>query len=96
MAPIFKDGDAAHEIFRLWREELGTDPEDRLRVAIVRGINKAKPYSYRVVIGSSPEAALRRRGTHYAVFVSRLNTMEPSSNVLELLRWKRAHRRPRR
>lgn len=81
MAPIFRDAVAAGQIFALWRKELGVeDTEERLRVTIVRGINKTNPYAYRLVIGSNPTLGFTREDIKFAVMVFRLNTMNPSTD----------------
>ncbi len=81
LAPTFKDQEAAIQIFKQWRSELGVrDESELLRISIVRGINKKKPYWYRVVIGSNPNASLSSSNIRYAVFVNRIHTMEPSSD----------------
>jgi hypothetical protein len=81
LAPTFKDQEAARQIFAQWRSELGVrDESELLRISIVRGINKKKPYWYRVVIGSNPNASLSSSNIRYAVLVNRIHTMEPSSD----------------
>jgi hypothetical protein len=81
LAPVFDDATASGEIFRLWHEDLGDrDEKERLRVTIIRGVNKNQPYSYRVVFNVNPDAALRDSGTGLAVMVARVHTMEPSSH----------------
>ncbi|MEX2598585.1 MAG: hypothetical protein WD533_02905 [Dehalococcoidia bacterium] len=62
-----------------WRKELGSyDEKERLRVTIIRGINKTNPNSYRVVLGVN--AGDFRPDIKYAVMISRAQTMEPSSD----------------
>lgn len=81
LALVFKNAEAAATIFRKWREEFGSDDDNEvLRVCIIRHIHKAKPYSYRVVIGMHPEVAFRGGDTKRAVMVSRINTMGPISD----------------
>ncbi len=81
IALLFKDQLAAGEIFAEWRKELGQhDKDERLRLTIVRGINRKRPLSYRVVIGTNPTKDAFREGVRY-VMISRLHTMEPSTDV---------------
>ncbi len=81
LALLFRNGDAAKRIFEYWRAELGPeDAAEKLRICIIRGINKAKPYAYRVVIGANPKASAGHAGAQYLVLVSRANTMDPSTN----------------
>jgi hypothetical protein len=82
LIPIFTNPDAAKEIFMHWRNELGSeDTTERLRVAIVRGIDKNNPYWYRVLIGSDPNSSRSDSGVRYVIFVARINTMEPNSST---------------
>jgi hypothetical protein len=91
LAIAFKDGQVGTEIFRLWRSELGDcDEQEKLRVVIVRGIDKANPHSYRVAIGSNPVVGFSRENVRYAAFVSRINKMEPDSSA-NLERFLRAY-----
>lgn len=78
---LFKDGAAAGEIFSEWRKELGQrDKNERLRLSIVRGINRKNPFSYRVVIGTNPSEDSFRTGVRY-LMISRLNTMNASTDI---------------
>ena len=80
-APIFRDGNAAEQIFSLWREELGgRDTDERLRISVVCGISQENPFAYRVIIGSNPTSSIPGNDIEYVAMVCRLNTMEPSSN----------------
>ena len=46
LALLFKDQQAARQIFREWRQELGAEDEkDRLRISIIRGIDQKSPLS---------------------------------------------------
>lgn len=82
IAPMFRDGEAAGQIFALWRKELGDrDTEERLRITIIRGISKKNPYAYTVVIGSNPKALPLEDDKRLLAVVGRLNTMEPTSDT---------------
>jgi hypothetical protein len=82
LALMFKNEEAAKKIFTFWSSELGRrDPDARLRVAIVRGINAANPHWYRVLIGSSPNSELGTGDVRYFAFVGRINTMQPDSGT---------------
>jgi hypothetical protein len=79
---MFSNPDAAKQIFECLRSDLGArDAEERLRIAIVRGVNKGNPTWYRVVLGTSLDSELRKRGTRYVVSTSRISTMTPDSNA---------------
>jgi hypothetical protein len=93
---IFRDSDAAKQIFQFLSEEVGgRGSEERLRVSIVRGISGRNPHWYRVLIGSDPTSDLREQDVRFFVSVSRINTMEAASgaNLERFLRsyekWKR-------
>ena len=78
---IFRNPQAARQIFREWREELGAEDEkDRLRVSIIRGIDQKNPLKYRVAIGANMATAFARPGVRFATINFRLNTMNPSSD----------------
>src|SRR5262249_28781836 len=73
--------EAGSGIFEQWRNELGTvDRKNRLRLTIIRGINKKKVHAYRVVIGSNPETSCSADDSRLLFMVARINTMEPSSD----------------
>ena len=81
LALVFKDPEAATKIFRAWRLELGTqDNDDKLRVSIIRGIDKENPFNYRVVIGANMPAASAEPDARYISIFFRINTMEPASD----------------
>ena len=81
LALAFSNKEVGVQIFNFWRDELGTDDkEERLRIAIVRGVSDAEPYAYRVVVGSNPDYRLEK-SVQYGVFVSRVHTMHPNSGA---------------
>jgi hypothetical protein len=76
----FKDIDAGKQIFEFWNRELGIDdPQEKLRIVIVRGINEAEPFAYRVLLGSNPDAELT--SVRYAAIASRINTMHAKTDT---------------
>jgi hypothetical protein len=81
LALMFKNTDAAGEIFTEWRKELdSTDKDEKLRLTIIQGISRENKYAYRVSISTNPDAALSRPDIKYAIMVGRVNTMEPLSD----------------
>lgn len=49
---IFNNAKAALQIFEGWREDFGmTDEARKLRICVVRGIDRSHPHAYRVIIG---------------------------------------------
>ena len=50
----FENKDAAAKIFQGWRKQLGTeDKENKLRISILKGIDRSNPAWYRVVVGTN-------------------------------------------
>lgn len=77
---IFSDAEPAREIFKHWRDEIGEiDREERLRVAVVRGIDRERPRAYRVIIGSEPTSYPFR--TPFVNFVHRVHTMSADTPI---------------
>ena len=94
IALLFKDQNAGAEIFAEWRKELGQqDKSERLRLTIVRGINRKRPLSYRVVIGTNPTKGAFREGVKYFM-MSRLHIMDPSTDVNLNTFLRQLHARP--
>ena len=54
----FRNKDAAEKIFQGWRKQLGSnDKENRLRVTILKGIERANPAAYRVFVSTNIDAS---------------------------------------
>lgn len=83
IAPVFRDRDAAAEIFMEWRRELGADDgQDRIRVSVVRGISAANPHAYRIVIGADMAATVfEKNSAKFVMTVFRVCQMDPKSSV---------------
>jgi len=82
LAPIFLNQDAGQQIFAHWRKELGPqDQEERLRVTIIRGVDRSNPHAYRVVIGSNLPDRFMEDAKRLVFMVSRCNTMAPTSDA---------------
>jgi hypothetical protein len=81
-APFFKDADAAGDIFLHWRNDLGVEDEkDRLRLTVIRGVNRAKPFAYRVVVGVNPLTMRSRPSVNQFAMIIRWNMMEPPNGI---------------
>lgn len=64
-------------IFNELRTKLGEiDENEHLRVAIVTGVDKKQPSSYKVVISANPNLIKNAQGGQF-VFVARINRMDP-------------------
>lgn len=89
MALVFQNIDAARKIFRGWRKKVGpVDREGWIQVTVITGINRERPFDYRVAIGVS-ERHWRKSGSGHRVFamVNRMHDMNPSSDRnLQVLR----------
>ena len=82
IAPTFGDAEAAKQIFAGWRKDLGErDAKEQLTLSIIRGISRANPHAYRVVIGSNLGVGSPWPKIRYWVMLARVNTMEPASPV---------------
>lgn len=72
---VFENRGAGEEIFRQWRSELGDiDKQEQLRLSVLRGIDKARPYAYRVIVGSNLDSRLP--DTRYAMLINRIHTID--------------------
>lgn len=64
-------------IFNELRSKLGEiDENEHLRVAIVTGVDKKQPSSYKVVISANPNLIKNTQGSQF-LFVARINRMVP-------------------
>jgi len=82
MALLFRNPKAAIEIFQGWREDLGDeDQENRLRIAVIRGVSVSHPAHYRVVIGTELDAVPPKVDpvNGRTLMVSRIHIMEPAT-----------------
>jgi hypothetical protein len=80
-APVFMNAGAAGKIFSGWRKDFGeVDLTDRLRVTVIRGIRKDRPYWYRVIFGGNPTISPGITDVRLQVIMARVHTMEPSSD----------------
>ncbi len=80
----FQNGEAGKAIFRELIEKLGSDDkQDRLRLSIITGLNKAFPNKYGVVIGSNlPDDGELKTGREI-VSISRVHHMD-NTNPMNL------------
>jgi hypothetical protein len=75
LALVFKDRQAAEDIFRRWRERFGdADESDEIYLAIVRGISTEYPHDYTVLVTS-------RRPSAKATVIAQMNDMHPQSSA---------------
>jgi hypothetical protein len=78
---VFRDRDSGSEIFRQWIKELGeVDVEEKLRVLVVRSIDKKQPHAYRIVLGSNPTVYnLEKRYFTYMYRVHKMDAVTPKN-----------------
>ena len=78
----FRNGEAGRKIFKGWRERIGTsDDQNRIRVSIITGIDKAHPHAYRVVISSNlPNPKDATSATQFMA-VGRVQRMDAETSV---------------
>lgn len=81
MALGFDDGNAARAIFADWRAKLGEiDREDRIRISILTGVDRANPNHYSVVVGSNLVESENGPRIKYFASVSRIHRVEPPTS----------------
>jgi hypothetical protein len=80
LALVFENAEAAKTIFARWHRELGRiDEKEKLRIAVVTGLDRNHPSHYAVVVGPNlPQYAQGSAGDRI-VMISRINRMTPSS-----------------
>ena len=90
----FDNQETGKVIFQNWRKQLGDEDEnDVVRVAIIRGLSKSRPFQYAVVIGANV-IHLRSFPESTFTLVSRINRMSPPSdeNLNNVLQWFEQHK----
>lgn len=76
----FADDEAGIAIFNEWRTRTGrVDSDNRLRVAIITGVDTNKPFSYSVIIGPNLKLTEENQD-RLGIFVSRVNRMIPTDH----------------
>jgi hypothetical protein len=74
----FRNRDAAEKIFQGWRKQLGSeDKENRLRVTILKGIERANPAAYRVFVSTNINPGEDTK--LFVMMVGRHQTMTPTT-----------------
>lgn len=69
------------EIFAEWIKDVGNkDVEDRIKIGIIKGIRKDKPYWYRVIVGSDRVPKTGNKELILFQNIYRLHTMEAESH----------------
>ncbi|AZG78179.1 hypothetical protein [Methylocystis rosea] len=77
----FAERDPAVAIFRAWRERFGDrDTDNKLRIAIITGINISNPAAYAVIVGPNMDRVRSTARNNIVGFVSRVNVMTPKDS----------------
>lgn len=86
---MFENGETGKKIFEDWKIKLGKgDSDKRLRISIIRGIDKNQPHNYRVVV--SANIANRKFSSQKSFLIlNRINLMTPknSFNLEQFIRY---------
>lgn len=76
---IFSNREAGREIFIQWLKEIGkVDVKGKIRLTIVKGIDKGNPYAYRLIIGANPMVS--QSSARLFNFISRFQKMNPKTS----------------
>jgi len=76
---LFQDGGAGRAIFEEWRKSFSeTGSSERLRISIISGAQKQKPFSYRMVIGT--DFSKDNDDSKQTLVVSRIQQMHPADS----------------
>lgn len=77
---IFGDAEMADAIFEEWQTRFGReDANDEIRISIIKGIEKSKPYNYRGCISRDMNSVEKDSTTRF-VSVVRMTTMTPTDH----------------
>ncbi len=77
----FTDAEAGKAIFEEWLKKIGSiDQDEQLRISIITGIDKSKPFSYKVLIGVNPKV---KKGSQSVVqyVLLRVHRMDPPDHI---------------
>lgn len=82
LAPLFTNIEYGDQIFRKWIEEIGSnDIHNRIKVGVIKGIDKTNPFHYRVVFSEDLTHDIPSMKDGYIVIPSRFCVMEPTNNI---------------
>lgn len=80
LALLYEHGEAGAEIFAQWRQEMGKhDEQERLRVVIIRGVDRQRPHAYRVVVTANLNVLAKGRAKQFGI-ISRHCETDPTSD----------------
>ncbi|WP_152547730.1 hypothetical protein [Paenibacillus ehimensis] len=82
LAPIFSNIEYGALIFQKWIEELGkNDKNNRIKVGIIKGIDKNNPFHYKIVFTEDIAQAVPDLEKGYFILPCRFHIMEPDNNT---------------
>ncbi|MGM0589450.1 MAG: hypothetical protein ACQETE_13595 [Bacteroidota bacterium] len=78
IALIFLNHEMGKKIFTQWQNDIGKiDKNEKIRMSIIKGIDKKNPYAYKVQIGANP--MVFPKGKRYVTYYSRIHRMDAFS-----------------
>ncbi|MBS5913488.1 hypothetical protein P4H94_27005 [Paenibacillus macerans] len=82
LAPLFSNIEYGSLIFQNWIEELGkNDNKNRIKVGIIKGIDKNNPFHYKVAFTEDMNQTLQGLENGYLILPARFCIMEPLNNI---------------
>lgn len=82
LAPYFADAKAGRKIFEELLNEIGRDDiTNKLRLTIIRGIDRTRPHAYKVLVGTNTEKDYSNDGGQYVATVYRIRDVNSSDGV---------------
>lgn len=82
LAPLFSNIEYGALIFHKWIEEIGkNDNENKIKVGIIKGIDKNNPFHYKIIFTEDIAQTLPDLEKGYFILPSRIHIMEPNNNT---------------
>jgi len=79
---LFSDKQSAVSIFKGFQNRIGSvDHQEILHITIIRGISRANPHCYRLIVSSNLKKALEHVRAKQFILTSRFSTMMPTNSV---------------
>lgn len=77
---VFDNEKYGVKIFNKWRKSIGkVDNSNRIRLSIIKSINKQYPNYYRVIIGANPKIEDFPNENNVNIYMSRIHTLQPNN-----------------
>jgi len=79
---VFQEIESGKLIYKSWRGKFGPiDTYEQLRITIIKGIDKASPASYKIVVGANIKIHSREPNFKHAILTARINRMDPRDST---------------